>query len=850
MSLENDFLPFAVGSGAAVISQATYAANATLLANGFQVGIADENTVNKVWRQSSIISSVIGQLINAQAAQPAIDDGTTATLLANLLLAIQNIAAGVSVNEATIATTGGTTVLSSTQLGAKYLLVTGVLTSNAALTFPAAVGTWKIINTTTGAFTLTAQTASGGSVLIAQGHTDTITCDGTNIVYDLADAATAPIGDSSTAIVNTAFLARALSDIGGYYLDTGVANAYVITTVPPTTAYTNGMSFRFKVAHANTGASTLNAGGGVKAMVRDDGAALQPGDLPVSTLVSVVYDTPTTSWVVGSIVYSQFGTAARLNASDQLGGVSSVQVYAGNPNGHVAGNAAAGAVPPSSCWDSTDGILYTCTTTGTTSTAVWIAPVAATASSLSGGVAGNSVYQSAIGVTSYVTNAAGVLQAVTSGSVPAWTLAPTLTGTNFSGTAGSLTAGTANALTAANSYTVAGLTVSGTGQPINVNSTSSTPNKIGFQDAGTQRGYIGSSAAYAFIAYNAAGSTQILTVDNSGDAVVTGTLTSTDFIGAGTGLTGTAGSLTAGVANALTAANTYTAAAFLASGSAYNITSVSGSGSTWYKTYFGNDGASWTYLLNSPVQTSQAAANAVSGFSTPRPLMVNLSTGVVQIDSTGNGTTIGGTGAGTGSDIRGLNYYGGEISWQNVIGSPNMNLDISDTAGSNGGSYSFTIRGLATGGTAGINLSAINLNAVSTVAAGTFTPNGGIVGITSGAAAPAGTIGQVVTATGTSVSISTTATAVASIPLTAGRWEVQGNITATSTTILTAGLNSSSAMPSAGNEVNATASSAAGIGVVCPSTYVNISSSSTYYLMGQTSGTTTATGTIWAIRVS
>lgn len=39
--------------------------------------------------------------------------------------------------------------------------------------------------------------------------------------------------------------------------------------------------------------------------------------------------------------------------------------YAGNPNGHVAGTIF------QYCWDSTDGILYICTTAGTASTAIW-----------------------------------------------------------------------------------------------------------------------------------------------------------------------------------------------------------------------------------------------------------------------------------------------------------------------------------------------------------------------------------------------------------------------------------------------------------------------------------------------
>ena len=46
---------------------------------------------------------------------------------------------------------------------------------------------------------------------------------------------------------------------------------------------------------------------------------------------------------------------------------------AGSPNGTTAGTAASSGVLPSLAWDRVNGILYICTTTGSTSTAVWTA---------------------------------------------------------------------------------------------------------------------------------------------------------------------------------------------------------------------------------------------------------------------------------------------------------------------------------------------------------------------------------------------------------------------------------------------------------------------------------------------
>lgn len=91
MALQNDFLPFATGAGANVLSQTAYAA-LTAVSTGYQSGVAQSNALNKTWRQSSIMAAVLALLINNNAGQPAVDDGTTATLVTNLTTAISVIA--------------------------------------------------------------------------------------------------------------------------------------------------------------------------------------------------------------------------------------------------------------------------------------------------------------------------------------------------------------------------------------------------------------------------------------------------------------------------------------------------------------------------------------------------------------------------------------------------------------------------------------------------------------------------------------------------------------------------------------------------------------------------------------
>lgn len=91
MPVVNNFKSFAGGVGANVLTQPQYEALATLLATGFTSGVAPSVQLNKVWRQSSIMASVLAQFIADVSGQDSIDDGTTATLLVNMKTAIRPI---------------------------------------------------------------------------------------------------------------------------------------------------------------------------------------------------------------------------------------------------------------------------------------------------------------------------------------------------------------------------------------------------------------------------------------------------------------------------------------------------------------------------------------------------------------------------------------------------------------------------------------------------------------------------------------------------------------------------------------------------------------------------------------
>ena len=92
MAPRNEFLAFATGAGAQVLSPTDYAAMPARV-KGFVEGPADEFQVNTVWRQSSEISAIIGQFIVDLANVDALDNGDTTTLLANFKAAINAAAA-------------------------------------------------------------------------------------------------------------------------------------------------------------------------------------------------------------------------------------------------------------------------------------------------------------------------------------------------------------------------------------------------------------------------------------------------------------------------------------------------------------------------------------------------------------------------------------------------------------------------------------------------------------------------------------------------------------------------------------------------------------------------------------
>ena len=90
--------------------------------------------------------------------------------------------------------------LSSSEVRNLCILISGTLSANRTLTFPALSGFWIINNTTTaGIYTITAQTGVGNTLIDPPGGLSIIYGDATNMY--LADSAGVPASTNYTAAV-------------------------------------------------------------------------------------------------------------------------------------------------------------------------------------------------------------------------------------------------------------------------------------------------------------------------------------------------------------------------------------------------------------------------------------------------------------------------------------------------------------------------------------------------------------------------------------------------------------------------------------------------------------------------
>jgi len=256
------------------MAQADYEALAALL-TGFQSGTAQSAQLNKVWRQSSIMAAVLGQFIVDLTGQDAIDDGTTATLLANLKMAVQaqsaavvgqarNVAMSVTAASSTATLTADEIVVGTALGGQKYLLKQFSKTINLATTGAGGMDTgtapvsgfvalYAIYNPTTGASALLATNATAAAAPNVYG--------GANM----------PSGYTASALVSV-WPTNASSQFSiGYQIDRYIAISGVIavstTTQVSSLTLVNAATIIPKNAKTISGNMTINTTNGLNAAI-------------------------------------------------------------------------------------------------------------------------------------------------------------------------------------------------------------------------------------------------------------------------------------------------------------------------------------------------------------------------------------------------------------------------------------------------------------------------------------------------------------------------------------------------------------------------------------------------------
>lgn len=103
---------------------------------------------------------------------------------------------------AAVTMTSANITLTPLQYGKPLIVITGTLTGNLNLIFPAIVGRWVVINGTTGNYSITAKTAAGTGVVVPQGFVGPVDGDGVNIYSRLADLSNTDVNLGAALVGN------------------------------------------------------------------------------------------------------------------------------------------------------------------------------------------------------------------------------------------------------------------------------------------------------------------------------------------------------------------------------------------------------------------------------------------------------------------------------------------------------------------------------------------------------------------------------------------------------------------------------------------------------------------------
>ena len=191
----NDFKAFATGNSANVISQADYLALAALV-SGFSSGKASSAQINKALRQSTVMASVLAQFISDSAGVDVLDNGNTASILANLKSGMTALTPG-------------------------RLLNVQVFTANGSVTKTAGAKKWKIRVLGGGGGSSAAPATGTGQVSVSNGGGAGAYAEG---IYDVSALSSATVTIGSGGVGGTA-----ISPYGG---DGGTTSVGTLISAP------------------------------------------------------------------------------------------------------------------------------------------------------------------------------------------------------------------------------------------------------------------------------------------------------------------------------------------------------------------------------------------------------------------------------------------------------------------------------------------------------------------------------------------------------------------------------------------------------------------------------------------
>lgn len=274
MPAANQYLPFANNNGANVLTPTEYAALASR-STGFVAGIALSEQLNTVWRQSSMVTAMIGQFIADIGGFDANDDG----VVDNLLVGFENtLQSGKLIFGIDVSSDPNNMV--ATLIRPVPALVPGMtvrIKKNAAANLAP-----MTLNIGLGANTVT---RSGGAATqagdIPANAMVEFTWDGS--VWQMVNFQ----GFNATTVNNNNFTLSI-----PYTADTSVTpNTIVAPFSPAITSFAAGDLIKVKLANTVTGATVINVNALPSiTVVRPDGSPIRAGDIVIGQVLLLEFD--------------------------------------------------------------------------------------------------------------------------------------------------------------------------------------------------------------------------------------------------------------------------------------------------------------------------------------------------------------------------------------------------------------------------------------------------------------------------------------------------------------------------------------------------------------------------------